>query len=254
MKTKIITQIALQTAANRPLKRAFAFYFSLKSFNTSGYFTSNQYKDAADYLQISLPTFYSRLQLCKQFKLTSHAKKSFTLTSYAKVCEQYEAQQKFHFTAQNDIQLVLDALAIRAKKQAMQQAFFNRLKKYPAIIERFEQITGLKISDTGFREAVLVSLLNDHKNANPSDSDFTTLNPDDNLNYASLSTLFGYNSRGGMAYKKRALAESGIAKAEKRQYSVNPHRYTSILGNVCYFRPDKLRVLTLPDDINLTIF
>lgn len=254
MKTKIITQIALQTAANKPLKRAFEFYFKLKTLNTSGYFTSSEYKQAAASLEISLPTFYSRLAACKNYKLTTHSKKAFTLRSYAAVCEQYEAQQKFFFTAQNDIQLVLDALAIRAKKMAMQQAFFNRLKKYPATAERLEQITGLKTTDVGFREAVLCSLLNDHAFATPQDADLNSLNPDDNLNYASLSTLFGYNSRGAMAYKKRKMKQCDMANAIRRQYSVNHHRYSSILGNICYFRPEKARVLTLPDQLDFTIF
>lgn len=255
MKAKIITQIALQTAANKPLKRAFAFYFSLKTINTDGFFQSSGYAATAKALKITLPTFYSRLALLKQFNLSVNTKKQFTLISYEKACQLYNCQFKYYYTTQPDLQLTLDALAIKLKKQAMQAAFFRKLSKYPAIAESLKQITGLETNSPGFQEAVVSSLVQDHvKFSRPDNLDLYALNADDNMNYATLSTLFGYNSRGGMAYKKRKLAAAGIAKAEPRQYSINPHRYSTKAGNICYFRPDKSRVLTLCDNVILTNF
>ena len=255
MKTKIITQIALQTAANKPLKRAFAFYFGLKTINTDGFFQSSGYAATAKALKITLPTFYSRLALLKQFNLSVNTKKQFTLISYEKACTLYNCQFKYYYTAQPDLQLTLDALAIKIRKQAMQAAFFRKLNKYPAIAQTLKQITGLETSAPGFQEAVIDSLVQDHvKFSQPQNSDLYALNADDNKNYTTLSTLFGYNSRGGMAYKKRKMAAAGIAKAVTRQYSINPHRYSSKQGNICYFRPDKARILTLCDNLIFTNF
>lgn len=255
MKTKIITQIALQTAANKPLKRAFAFYFSLKTINTDGFFQSSGYAATAKSLKITLPTFYSRLALLKQFNLSVNTKKQFTLISYEKACQLYNCQYKYYYTTQPDIQLALDGLAIKIRKQAMSAAFQRKLQKYPAIAESLEQITGLERTNKNFQEAIIGSLIQDHVNfSRPDNLDLYTLNADDNMNYITLSLLFGYNSRGGMAYKKRKLEAAGIAKAVKRQYSINMHRYSSNQGNVCYFRPDKSRVLTLCDKVILTNF
>lgn len=255
MKTKIIIGIAPQTATNKPLKRAFEFYFKLKMLNTDGYFTSNKYAAAATELNISLPTFYNRMMLCKNAGLINNTKKQFTLISYDKACELYNTEKKYFYTSHSDIQMVLDCQAIRLKQKAKEKAFFSKLKKYPAIAETLKQITGLETSNAGFREAVLSSLILDHvKFSEAYNKDLNALNPDINLNYASLSTMFAYKGRGSAAYKKRKIAKSNIANIIQRQYSINPHRYSSLIGNICYFRPIKQRVLTLPDSISFANF
>lgn len=254
LKTKILLPIAAVTAANKPLKRAFEFYFKLKTINTSGHWQSSNYVAAAKQLQITIPTFYSRLKLCKQFGLTVHSKKSFTLISYEKALEKYApgAQQKFYYSVQPDVQLVLDALAIRLRKKAMQQAFYKKINKYQ-IAETLSLISGRNTGSPDFMKAVLISQIMDHvkNDTNNAMYELNQVNADDNMNYATLSTLFGYAGYGSLAYKKRKMSAKGLAQIAHRQFSVNPHRYSSILGNICYFRPQKLRKLTLPDSINL---
>jgi len=247
MKYKILKGIAETAIQDKSVKRAFETYFKLKALNTSGCFAAAQYAEVAQLCHITLPTFYTRIKEMRRAGLILEGKSKFNLLSYKTVANKYNTDPKdCYYTRSSKLQLVIDSLPVRHAKMMMNQAAIAKGKRNGILDDTM--IAGPKGSLA--LKAVLNSQIADHQHsAKTTDKALYAINPDDNLNYATLSLIFNYKGFGSMAYKKRLFVKHGLATIQPRKYRIHEHRYESVLGHVCYFRPEKKRILVMCDDI-----
>ena len=251
MKTAYLKGLEAAVANNRQLKRAVGTYCVLKSFDKSGYVPNTRYQEAADQIGITVRTLYARIKLMQAAGLCrSNSRNGIFLTSWQNCANLFEIPEvKFYYIKGNTRpDLVLDALFIRSRQQVCEKAFLRKVNKNPELKNHLQQVTGLQTFEKGFAAAVyksqLIATLINQK------GQLIELNADTTPGYKNLSFYLGYNSRGGLAYKKRLLVKQGLLTVEKRQFTTAPKVYSAILGTVFYDRSQQQRKLQLTDNFS----
>lgn len=153
----------------------------------------------------------------------------------------------------------LEALAINEYQEQCKKAYYTKINKddlKSVIIER--AFDGVKPFES-FTEAVTIAHLADYIQGRNKESYYLYEynRSDAQIGYKRLTQLFGYNSWGGMAYKKRKLQVMGLIDVQKRQIEFDRSLHTNtqarktVLGSITYQKATGKLQLTLPDSIKI---
>lgn len=274
---KIPQNIALKVCNNARLKKGLSIYMVLKALdeNGQGGLHYNFFiQKASDILKVHERTIRNWLIHAIDNGIIKYTRRSdrnnyegfYKLLSWIELSRKYECESnRFNYIKVSQInfkfEYVIDQLALKEKQEQCKKAALAKYN-YSLVMDELKcvvQELGITTSLTDLKKCqhydYLTAGLHIHENQR---FFINAANPDINLGYKKLSSIYGYNSKGGMAYKKRVMVKYGLISVTKRQYLVEPdyafrmktnsQRETK-LGSTAYFRPVKTIALTLCDEI-----
>ena len=257
---KIPKGLPSKLASSSQEQKAVSLLLMLKSFYDSGNLinTTLKIKEAAKNCGVCYNTFNTHLDMLKALKLARVQGGFLYLASWQELYEHYglKGKQRFYIiTKDSKIRLehYIQALAIEEDNKRLEAAFYFYLSRHPEIKEELKHVFG-SANRSAIQYWQLQAYLNYYAELDDNESFILNMfNADLECNYDTWSDFFGYNSFGGLAYKKRKLASLNLIRVTKRQYLLHCHttvlRRTTYLGKVKYSPYYKKPVLHRPDAI-----
>ena len=257
---KIKVPKGLPTAVARfpKLRKAVGSLLVLKTIEESGMISATRsgLQSYKSILGVSYKTLERRLKLLADYNFVTLEGKFYKLCSYDFICEIFKLNSGtryfIRYTGKTKIDLILEAKAIEEKQKKCNKAFHTRLTKAQGIAPLLKNAVGT-LSSEAINFEQLFSFINEGKTYEEINYELNVFRADANVNYKTLSKMFDYSSRGGMAYRKRILQKAGLIIVNKREVVLEGHttknsRKTK-LGNVYFNRQLNRPVLVMPDEI-----
>jgi hypothetical protein len=262
-KIKIPRRLAVAVAECSRHRKSVSLLLYLKFYCSEGRFKNskaNQLK-YAKLARISYNTYITRMVHLEQMGLV-YVKAGYL---YVKDWDAIAAHFKYKVTSKGGNYLVtppsgkarlediIETCAMMHMTDTFISAFYYYLNRHPDIKENIKRVVGSTNRDA-VHNSQLQSFLNYYRNVHPDDVfELNLFRADANVSYRYWSDFFGYNSRGGMAYKKRKLVRLGLISYIHRREQLHCHttnfRRKWKYGSINYDPRVKTPVLTLCDAI-----
>ena len=274
---KIPQLLSLSIAENSRQRKALSLFLYLKTFDVKGSGKLSYYSfidQACLALNVHERTIRNWLKLAIEFNLVERNNPEnnsfggvYHLISWQDLSSMFACHSnRFYYIKHESIKFkfeyVLERYAIQEKQQQCKYAAKAKYE-HSVVKEEVENVAselGIKNSLSDLKNCQQYDFLTARTRLTEDQRFFIHIaNPDTNVGYKRFAEIFGYNSRGGFAYKKRILKKHGLIDVQPRQFTITEEfgqllttknsRETK-LGQVNYFRPKKALVLTLCDQIS----
>lgn len=259
-KIKVLKNLPYALCKDKNLRKAIETFLFLKHYHPNGtiWNFSSRAGEMAEECNISIRTLWTRLGTLTENKLISKRNGILSLASWDQVMAIFKIKQKnFYFTrtekynSKRRLEYFLETKAFQEKRVEMKNAFNREFKSSRELRQTIVSNVGVSEPEKVIEALFDLQLHNFRKRISTEDSDYLNLlNPDFNLNVASLAFLFdSRESKSSGTYTKSKLLYYGFVRIEKRQLESANRARSCTLGTVFYCREKKQTVLQLPDNI-----
>lgn len=267
MVVRIPKNLAMMLAGEKAAARKLAeTILMLKAFKPGGTITDKELVEFATVCQLSTKTIERRFSGLEDLGLLKRIGKCYNIASWRTIGQLYaypyaDRFYYWHYDANSPrIEYVLLQKSIYEKKKECERTWTFKINRIHEFSTSLKEVASSLKADVVLYNQLACYATNGHayEGRDQYVLDATYQRADFNVNYQTISKLFGLHSKGGAAYRKRQLEDLGLIKVHKRQYECNKARKTTKeqretrLGTAAYFRPLKSVVLTMPDDIQIT--
>lgn len=259
-KIKVLIGLPYALSKDKDLRKAMETFIFLKHFHSNGtiWNYSSRAGEMAEECNISIRTFWTRLNTLSGYKLIRKRSGNLSLASWDDVMKMFKIQKKdFYFTraekynSKRRLEYFLETKALQEKKAEMKSAFTRKFNKYSDLRHFIISNVGVNNLEQVIEALFDLQLLNFMLRKNAEKYNFLqVLNPDFNLNVESLAFFFDERkSKNSGTYTKHKLWGYGFINVERRVLKSNKRARYSALGTVRYNRKTKQTFLHLPDNI-----
>lgn len=255
LKIQIPKGISLAVIGDKRARKLLDTFLILKSAYKSGTvkIDGNSMNELAALCGRSSKTVKNRIKELAADGLVKYSKdlRFIYLCKWEHLCVHYGISPLFRFyyvkkTPGKTVEDVLEALAMKEKEKECARAAQYKLHQSDSNIQsEIVQVAGKTLEAVAHCQ--LYHDLTDKK-CLPDDVAlilFSVLRGDTSISSKKWSELFGYESKGGMAYKKRKLANKGLIVVTKREWKLGTGTHTTrkrrkcVSGSVVWIQREK---------------